>query len=91
MKLFLKKPALHEDAMYGAESTIDMKDLNRANFMIQMGLAEKVDDAVPVSDRREPPRPLRSAHADQIGEAVAEGIIKATKAIKSDDKQEKSK
>jgi hypothetical protein len=84
MRIQLKKPAIHNDAMYREDSVIEMEDEGRAKFFIDMGSAIKVDAKTPLSDRVEPPRPLRSAQADQIGQAIVEGIAKATKAVKGE-------
>jgi hypothetical protein len=84
MKIKLLKPAIHNDAMYREDSVIDMVDLGRAKFFVDTGVAVKVPDNTPLSDHVEPPKPLRSAQADQIGAAIVEGIQKATRAVKGE-------
>jgi hypothetical protein len=84
MKVKLKKPAIHNDAMYREESVINMTDLGRAKFFVETGIGVTVPDDTPLSDHIEPPKPLRSAQADQIGQAIVEGIQKASKAMKSE-------
>jgi hypothetical protein len=79
MKIKLLKATLHNDAMYGEGSVVDMADEGRAKFFIGMGQAEAATPEAPMSKHNPPPKPLRSAQASEIGSAVGEAIVEALK------------
>jgi len=79
MKIKLLKPSLHNDAMYGPDSIVDLTDEGRADFFVKMGHAETVPPETPLSRHIDPPRPVRSHQATDIGEAIVEAIKKGDK------------
>jgi len=80
MRLQLKKPLLHNEAMYGQDMVIDVEDKGKAVFLRDMGHATEVDKSTPLSPALAPPQMPRSKMGDDIGVAIADAIVKTSKA-----------
>jgi len=91
MRIKLLKPSLHNDAMYGPDSIVDLTDEGRANFFVKMGHAEAVPPDTPLSRHVDPPRPVRSHQATEIGEAIVEAIKKGDKTREAELRKEEEK